>query len=228
VWFRGSIRQRSIEAPNGARDRMIILRKAQTTLDRISTTISSGGVIAFRTDTFYGLGADPFNPEAICRIKELKGREDNKPILIVISDYDQLPRFIEDVSPGFDLLAKTFWPGALTLIGKSRTEVPAELTAGTNSIGIRLPNDEQVRELVRVCGGALTATSANPSHLPPAPTAHQVENYFGNAIDLIVDGGQARAELPSTVVDATSEPKLVRAGVIPWAEIQLTIQTPQR
>jgi L-threonylcarbamoyladenylate synthase len=207
---------------------MIIPLKAQTTLDRISTTICSGGVIAFRTDTFYGLGGDPFNPEAICRIKELKGREDNKPILIVISDYDQLPRFIADVSPAFDLLAKTFWPGALTLVGKARATVPDELTAGTNSIGVRLPDDEPVRNLVRACGGALTATSANPSHLRPATTARQVADYFSDGVDLIIDDGEIKSQLPSTVVDAMSEPKLIREGAIPWAEIQLTLETPQR
>jgi L-threonylcarbamoyladenylate synthase len=189
-----------------------------------ATTIARGGCIAFRTDTFYGLGVDPFNREAICRIKKLKGREDRKPILIVISDYDQLHRFIEDVSPGFDLLAKTFWPGALTLIGKARAEVPDELTAATNSIGVRLPDDERVRDLVRACGGALTATSANPSHVPPAVTAQQVADYFGSEIDLIVDGGTATSQLPSTVVDATFKPTLIREGVISWAEIESASQ----
>jgi L-threonylcarbamoyladenylate synthase len=198
----------------------VIISQTSEGLAAISTVIARGGIIAFRTDTFYGLGVDAFNRAAICRIKELKGREDRKPILIVISDYDQLPRFIEDVSPGFDLLAKTFWPGALTLIGKARAEVPAELTSGTNSLGVRLPNDKRVRDLVRACGGALTATSANPSQLSPASTAQQVEAYFGEAIDLIVDDGQARSALPSTVVDATCAPKLIREGVISWAEIR--------
>ena len=190
-------------------------------------TITRGGIIAFRTDTFYGLGADPFNRQAICRIKELKGREDRKPILVVISDYDQLPHFLDHISPGFDLLAKTFWPGALTLIGKSRAEVPNEITAGTNSIGVRLPDDEQVRDLVRICGGALTATSANPSHLPPAATALQVADYFGDRVDFVVDDGEAVGQLPSTVVNAVSEPKLIREGVISWAEIQAALKTVQ-
>jgi L-threonylcarbamoyladenylate synthase len=191
--------------------------------DRISTVITRGGLIAFRTDTFYGLGADPFNREAIYRIKELKGRDDHKPILIVMSDYDQLTRFIEDLSPAFDLLAKRFWPGALTLIGKARAAVPNVLTAGTNSIGVRLPNDDNVRDLVRACGGALTATSANPSDLPPASTARQVADYFGNTLDLIVDDGEAKTTLPSTVVEAMSQPRLIREGVISWAEIQAAL-----
>lgn len=189
-----------------------------------ATTISRGGVIAFRTDTFYGLGADPFNREAICRIKELKGRDDRKPILVVISDYDQLTRLIAHVSPGFDLLAKRFWPGALTLIGEARVGVPDELTAGTKSIGVRLPHDEPVRDLVRTCGGALTATSANPSHLPPATTAQQVVDYFGDGVDLVVDDGETKSRLPSTVVDALSQPRLIREGIIPWARIEAALK----
>ena len=182
--------------------------------------VATGGVIAFRTDTFYGLGADPFDRAAVQRIKELKGREDNKPILIVISDLDQVERFIAMPSHSFQLLSKEFWPGALTLIGKSRPEVPEEITAGSGTIGVRLPNDERVRELVRACGGALTATSSNPSHEPPATNADSVQNYFAERIDLIIEDEESQTNAPSTVVDATGdEPKLIREGVIAWSEI---------
>jgi len=183
--------------------------------------ISRRGIIAFRTDTFYGLGADPFDREAVERIKQLKGREEKKPILIIISDYDQLHRFIDRVSPAFELLAKEFWPGALTLIGNAHASVPEEITAGTKSVGVRLPNDDKVRALVRSCGGAITATSANPSNAAPAGSAREVHDYFGNAIDLIVDDGEARTDLPSTVVDVSgAEPRLIREGVVAWAEIR--------
>jgi len=195
----------------------------QTTesLPRIAEAIASGGVIAFRTDTFYGLGADPFNRRALQRIKQLKGREAAKPILVVISDIDQIERFIVERSHAFDLLAERFWPGALTLIGPAAPAVAEELTADTETIGIRLPGDDNVRALVRSCGGALTATSANPSGADPARTVEEVESYFGAAVDLIVDGGEAQADLPSTVVDAKGlEPKLIREGAVPWSEIQ--------
>src|SRR5882724_637241 len=115
---------------------MIITQK-ESSVDRAVEVISGGGIIAFRTDTLYGLGADPFNREAVGRIKQLKGRDENKPILIIISDYDQLHRFIDEVSPAFKLLAKQFWPGALTLIGKAQASVPEEITAGTKSVGVR-------------------------------------------------------------------------------------------
>ena len=199
---------------------MIITQK-ESSVDRAAEVISGGGIIAFRTDTLYGLGADPFNREAVRRIKQLKGREENKPILIVISDYDRLHRFIDYVSPAFELLAKHFWPGALTLIGRASEGIPEEITAGTKSVGVRLPDDDRVRALVRNCGGALTATSANPSHAAPAGSAREVQKYFGDAIDLVVDDGEVESDLPSTVVDVSgAEPRLIREGVIAWAEIQ--------
>lgn len=187
---------------------------------RAATVVRGGGVIAFRTDTLYGLGADPFNRKAVARIKQLKGREDHKPILIVISHTDQIERFIDPISPAFDLLARQFWPAALTLIGAARAELPPEITAGTKTVGVRLPNDDKVRRLIEACGGALTATSANPSNAAPATTASQVQEYFGEGLDLIIDDGAAQTDLPSTVIDASKdEAKLIREGVIPWVEI---------
>jgi L-threonylcarbamoyladenylate synthase len=204
----------------------VTIPQTNESLSRIAETITQGGIIAFRTDTFYGLGADPFNPSALQRIKQLKGREVNKPILLVISDSDQIERFISERSRAFDLLAARFWPGALTLIGKAAPQVPHEVTAGTGTIGVRLPDDDKVRALVRACGGALTATSANPSGADPARTAEEVESYFGASVDLIVDGGEAQADLPSTVVDAGDpEPKLIREGAIPWSSIQKGLES---
>src|SRR5881394_2711582 len=146
----------------------MIISHAPETCDQIAAVISDGGLIAFRTDTFYGLGADPFNPDAVRKIKDLKGRDDEKPILVVVSDAEQVDRFISDPSPAFNHLMKTFWPGALTLIGQAKNDVPTEITAGTKTVGLRLPNNDRVRALVRLCGGALTATSANPAQASPA------------------------------------------------------------
>lgn len=198
----------------------MILDLSEQTQNQAAKIIARGGVIAFRTDTFYGLGADPFNREAVERIKSLKGREEGKPILIVISDPDQIERFIVNASNAFQKLAERFWPGPLTLIAAACEGLPEAITAATKTVGVRLPADERVRALVRSCGGALTATSANPSQLAPAASAQTVQDYFDARIDLIIDDGEARTNLPSTVVDASeSEPRLVREGVIAWAEI---------
>jgi L-threonylcarbamoyladenylate synthase len=183
---------------------------------RAAEIISSGGIVAFLTDTFYGLGADPMNARAVRRVQELKGREaSGKPVLIVISDERETLRFIENDSPLFEILKQEFWPGALTIIGKAKTEVPEELTAETGTLGVRLPDDARVRDFVRACGGALTATSANPTSEPPACTAEEVASYFADRIDLIVDRGEAISLEPSTVIDASGEEaRLVREGVI--------------
>jgi L-threonylcarbamoyladenylate synthase len=198
---------------------IVILEDSETTRLQAAALIARGGVIAFRTDTFYGLGADPFNHEAVQRIKQLKGS--NNPILVIISARSAVARFIATPTPTFDLLAKTFWPGPLTLIGQAALALPNEITAGTETVGVRLPVDDRVRALVRACGGALTGTSANPSQREPATTAEMVFSYFDNAIDLIVDGGEVTTDQPSTVLDVCDvEPRLIREGAIAWPAIQ--------
>ena len=206
----------------------MIISQTTDSLRQIADVIAGGGVIAFRTDTFYGLGADPFNRDAVQKIKQLKGREEHKPILIIISDREPLTRFLSARTATFELLAEAFWPGPLTLIGPAASGVPDEITAGTETVGVRLPGDETVRALVAACGGALTATSANPSHEEPATTAPRVFSYFGDAIDLIVDGGEVEIDQPSTVVDVSGEePRLIREGAIDWARIQAEIDRDQ-
>ena len=199
----------------------MIVPQTTDALNDIAAIVARGGVLAFRTDTFYGLGVDPFNRSAIQKIKDLKGREDGKPILVLISDPEQLNRLIEKQTVVFAHLAERFWPGPLTIIGHAATGLPDELTAGTKTVGVRLPDDDEARALVRACGGALTATSANPSGQPSARTAEDVFTYFGERVDLIVDGGTAQTDQPSTVVDAGGgEVRLIREGVIRWADIQ--------
>lgn len=186
-----------------------------------SDVISGGGVIAFRTDTFYGLGVDPFNAAAVARLRELKGREDNKPILLLISDAEQVERLIADSSDRFKIAARKFWPGPLTIVGSAVASLPEEITAGTGTVGVRLPADESVRQFVRECGGVLTATSANPAGREPARSAQEVGRYFTKGVDLIVDGGEVTATEPSTVLDVlTSPPRIVREGAIPRSVIE--------
>ena len=188
---------------------------------RAAEIISQGGVIAFRTDTFYGLGADPFNAKAVTCIRELKGREENKPILVLVADEQEIPRLVTYQSSLFTEVAKRFWPGPLTIVGEARDELPEELTAGARTIGLRLPYDETVRELVRECGGALTATSANLSGQPEARSAHDVARYFPTGVDLIIDGGEVTATRPSTVIDLSGPaPRVIREGAISAGELE--------
>lgn len=204
----------------------MIVPDSAATHTQAATTVAAGRLIAFRTDTFYGLGADPFNRAAILRLKELKGREAHKPILIVLSDASVAARFIAVQTRAFLKLSTQFWPGALTLVGRAHADVPEELTARTGTIGVRLPADDDVRALVRACGGALTATSANLAGEPPARTAAEVARAFPHGLALIVDGGPARTDKPSTVVDVTGDaPRLIREGVLAWPEIQTALRT---
>ena len=226
-------------APGGASEPVTTLQTTES-LPRIAEAIARGGVIAFRTVTFYGLGADPFNRRALERIKQLKGRDASKPILVVISDIDQIERFVSERSRAFDLLAERFWPGALTLIGlaaqklmnhfwpgpltlvlPARKGLPRPLLSREGKIGVRISSHPVAKQLPQALGRPVTATSANPSGEKPARTAEEVAGYFGATVDLIVDGGEAPADRPSTVVDVrAAKPKLIREGAILWSLIQ--------
>lgn len=201
----------------------MIQKDSEQTRNDAARIIADGGVIAFRTDTFYGLGADPFNRNAVQKVRKLKGREEGKPILVLISDFSEADRFFDQYE-AIKAVAIAHWPAPLTLISVARPELPLELTAGTNSIGIRLPDDENIRALLRACGGALTATSANTSGQAPARTAEEVEKYFRNGpggVDLIIDGGEVETTLPSTVLDLSGPaPRVVREGAFPTSELK--------
>jgi L-threonylcarbamoyladenylate synthase len=202
----------------------MIVKDGEEARERAAKVIAAGGVVAFRTDTFYGLGADPFNPDAVRRVNELKGR-DGKPILVVIGDASEAERFIINRSEIFDTLREHHWPGALTLVVNAKPEVPYELTAGSRTVGLRLPDDEAVRSLIRACGGALTATSANIAGEAPARTAEEVARSFPTELELIVDGGTARVEKPSTVLNISCfPPRLIREGAITRSELEGTFR----
>jgi L-threonylcarbamoyladenylate synthase len=189
--------------------------------------ISEGAIIAFGTDTFYGLGADPFNQSALRSLRGLKGREDEKAILVVVGEAAQAERFFDGTSQLFRAVSARHWPGPLTLVAKARPELHEELTADTGTIGVRLPADESVRSFVRECGGALTATSANPAGEPPARTAAEVARYFPEGVALIVDFGEARADRPSTVLQITDSghARLLREGAVERLELQKTLES---
>ncbi len=193
---------------------------------RAAEQIANGGVVAFRTDTFYGLGVNPFNRDALHKVNQLKGREADKPLLVIISDASEAERFVSERSSAFETLRAHHWPGPLTIVARARREIPEELTANTGTIGVRLPDDESVREFVRACGGALTATSANPAGMPPAQTAVEAANHFPESDLLVIDGGRAQSDKPSTFVDVTEQAaRLIREGLITRHELEQTLRS---
>lgn len=186
--------------------------------------ITKGEIVAFRTDTLYGLGVNPWDRKALRALNKLKGREEGKPILILISDENLVTNFIARRTPLYELLSRAYFPGALTIIETARDEVPGELTANTKTVGVRVPDDETVRDFVRACGGALTATSANLSAQPPSLTASQVAAYFPEGVSLVIDSGRCETTLASTVVDISGQsPRLLREGVITKETLQITL-----
>ena len=189
-------------------------------LARCRDIVVSGGVIAYPTDTFYGLGADPKNPAAVQRLFELKGRGMDQPILLLISDAGEVENWAAEITPQASVLMKRFWPGPLTLVFRAKAGVLSGLTAGTGGIGLRVPGSDLTRGLLRFIGHALTGTSANLTGRPRLRTARETAEAVGDLVDLILDSGETPGGMPSTVVDVSAEqPRLIREGAIASREI---------
>jgi len=190
-------------------------------IEKIQSVLSSGEVIAFPTDTFYGLGADPFNPDAISKIFRIKQRPPDKPLLILIHSSDLLEQVAQEVTGNALKLMEHFWPGPLTLILKAAPSLPDALTAGTGTIGIRLPDHPFTSKFLEILERPLTAPSANISGAGELRTAHEVEEELGDKVDLIVDGGPAPGGKPSTVLDTTKNPPvLIREGALSRRDLE--------
>ena len=188
-------------------------------LAKTQEVLKGGGVIAFPTDTFYGLGVNPFNKAAVDKIYEIKGRESKKPLLLLIDSPAKLDFLVEKPSEDSLKLIGTFWPGPLTILFKPKSTIPKNITTGL--IGIRQPGNPITRNLLSSLDHPLTAPSANISGENPAITAEQVELHLGNKLDLILDAGACKGGEPSTLVDTTQTPvRLVREGAISFKCIQ--------
>ncbi len=195
-------------------------------IDKAVAILKSGGVIGFPTETFYGLGADARSEAAIGKIFDVKGRDFNNPILVVIGEPGQIDLFAQEIPAQARTLMKRFWPGPVTILFRASPVVSPKLTAGSGKIGIRLTSHPIARELSLRLGGPLTATSANLSGAPECSSAEEVLAQIEGRIDGIVDGGKTPGGKGSTIVDATVSPaKVLREGVIAAALIQDTLAT---
>ncbi|OGL46372.1 MAG: threonylcarbamoyl-AMP synthase [Candidatus Schekmanbacteria bacterium RBG_16_38_11] len=184
-------------------------------LMKAEEVLRKGGVIAYPTDTVYGLGVNALNEEAVRKVFSLKKRDESKPLLLVVSEEFNLKKIITEVSPQALKLIKTFWPGPLTIIFKANNKLSPLLTGGTGKIGVRAPDNLIALKLLSLCRFPITSTSANPSGMEEAKTAEEVKNYFSKKIDLIIDGGKCQKALPSTIVEIEKgEIKVLRKGMI--------------
>ena len=182
---------------------------------RCRDVIFAGGVIVYPTDTFYGLGVDPGNPAAIRKLFEIKGRKQDRPILLLIKDAGQVRNWAAEIPSKAEELMRQHWPGPLTLVFKAKEYVLPELTAGTGTIGLRVPGSALTVQLLAFLGTALTGTSANTSGGSSPRTAEEAMEAVGNAVDLIVDGGRTSGGEPSTIADVSAgQVKVLREGAI--------------
>ena len=180
--------------------------------------LKQGGLVAFPTETVYGLGGDALNPQASMKIYAAKGRPSDNPLIVHIAEFDKLAPIVAEVPEKAKILAEKYWPGPLTMILPKSDLVPQETTGGLDSVAVRFPSDRIA------AGGYVAAPSANTSGRPSPTTAQHVEEDLGEAIEMIIDGGQVGIGLESTIVDFTEDvPVVLRPGYISLEMLQETL-----
>ena len=199
--------------------RTVVKQTKKEDIKAAGEVLNQGGIVAFPTDTVYGLGAVFDDEKAVKKIFAAKGREEKKPLSILVSDSDQVA-LLSDLENGqmadkARRLMEKYWPGALTLIFRKKPGIPDAVTAGGETVGIRMPDLELTRELIRAAGKPLAAPSANTSGKRSAVSTQEVLEDLDGKIDMVIDGGTCQIGVASTVVDMTGAvPKILREGVI--------------
>jgi len=182
--------------------------------------LGKGGLVVFPTESFYGLGVDPFNEMAVRNLFHAKGRSPDRPILLLIPSADMVKEYARDISGLAEELMEAFWPGGLTLVFNAFPRVSPLLTAGTGKIGLRVSGHPLARAVCKAFGGAVTGTSANVSERPACETAAEAISALGDKVDMVLDGGRTPGGLPSTVLDMTENPPVVlRHGMVNLKEL---------
>ncbi len=184
-------------------------------VNKAGTVLRDGGLVAFPTETVYGLGADALNEQAAQKTYLAKGRPSDNPLIIHISDLESLPLIAKYISPKAEKVARRFWPGPLTIVFEKTELVPYGTTGGLETVAVRMPDHELARAIITAGGGFISAPSANVSGRPsPTKAEHVVEDLDGK-IEMVVDGGDVQIGVESTIVDMTSDPPMIlRPGAI--------------
>ena len=183
-------------------------------------SITAAGVVAFPTETVYGLGADALNAAAVRKVFEIKNRPVDNPILVLIGSKDELVNLVADIPIYAQRIMDHFWPGKVTIVFQAKKDIPNELTAGTGKIGVRLPAQKAARALVRACSHPVTGTSANLSGHPGCSRVEDLAPQVAKKLDMIIDAGSLKGGIGSTVVDVTSKsPVILREGEVKTGEL---------
>ena len=202
----------------GTRSRLITVKvnkERDSGLKEAGALLLSGGLVAFPTESFYGLAVNAMNEGAITRLLRAKKRAPNNPILILLPDMSELDRIVTRIPPPAHRLMEVFWPGGLTLIFEAAETISPQLTANTGKIGVRLSSHAIATGLARALGGPITGTSANLAGQPACVSAKEVLIALGDAVDLILDGGKTAGGKGSTVLDVTVDPpRMLRKGMV--------------
>jgi L-threonylcarbamoyladenylate synthase len=189
-------------------------------IEEAAKWIRAGRIVAIPTDTLYGLAVDPTSRPAVDALFAAKARPAERAIPLIAADRAQVEETVGALTPVAARIAERAWPGPLTLVVRAPRAL-APVGAGDGTVGIRVPDHDVARAIARLAGGPITATSANVSGEPATDDPDRVEASLGDRIDMLVDTGRTRGGPPSTILDVTGDvPRLVRAGAIPWDEIQ--------
>lgn len=196
---------------------------------RAAEVLRRGGLVAFPTETVYGLGADASRPEAVRKIFAAKGRPADHPLIVHLADPTLLPQWAADIPTGAWRLAGAFWPGPLTLVLKRRPDVNDVVTGGQDTVGLRVPSHPVAQALLRAFGGGVAGPSANRfGRISPTTAAH-VRAEFGDSLDAILEGGQSEVGIESTIVDLSGDaPALLRPGHVSAEEVARVLGTAVR
>jgi len=185
----------------------------------MASMLRDGAVIAFPTDTSYGLAADPFNDLAVTRIFKIKGRPETKPLLLLV-DSISMAESVSSPPKIFYGVAERFWPGPLTIVTQAAAALSSNVTAGTKTIGLRWPIAPFATKLTHHHGKPITATSANRSGMPSTVTSDEVREQLGDSVDVLVDGGLLPSRTGSTLLDLTFDPPVVlREGPVAFEDL---------
>ena len=184
-------------------------------IGRAGRILKEGGLVAFPTETVYGLGGDALNPESSRKIYEAKGRPSDNPLIVHICRLEDLAPIVSEIPPEAEKLAGAFWPGPLTMIFKKSSLVPKETTGGLDTVAVRFPSNKIAQALIDAAGGYIAAPSANRSGRPSPTLAKYCREDLDGRVEMIIDGGQVGIGLESTIIDLTEdEPVILRPGFI--------------
>jgi|LSQX01.3.fsa_nt_gb L-threonylcarbamoyladenylate synthase len=199
----------------------VVLKCPPDDLEEAARVLREGGLVAFPTETVYGLGANALDEEAVAKIFQAKGRPADNPLIVHLASVEELPQVVASVPPEAAVLARRFWPGPLTLVLPRKEEVPLITTGGLETVAVRVPDHPLALELIRRAGVPVAGPSANLSGRPsPTTAAHVLEDLQGK-VDVIIDGGPTGLGVESTVLDLTaSPPVLLRPGGVTWEALE--------